>query len=108
MLDAAIQFDVDLNPTEGIVLVALGAGEQQLVVGVTPDGALQMAQVLIEKAVQLDPDAPARVQRAAEAQARLHAGHNEVVRAAKESILAQQDRLAKLRRSGPVRGQVIG
>ena len=101
-----IEVDVDLDVLGGLAIVSLGAGDQKLAVAVTPDGALQMAQLLIERAVNLDPDAPARVQRAAEAQARLHAGHNEVVKAARESILAQQDRLARLRKSGPVRGEI--
>ncbi len=104
---AKIEFEVDVDQLRGLAIITLGAGDQKLVIGVDADAALQMATLLIQRAVELDPDAPARVQRAAEAQARLSAGHNEVVRAARESILAQQDRMAKLRRSGPVRGQTI-
>ena len=108
MQAAAINFDVDLDPLQGFAIVSLGVGDQKLVVGVSPDDALKMATVLIQKAVALDPDAPVRVQRAEEAMARLHAGHNAVVNAARESVLAQQDRMAQYRKTGPVRGQSIG
>ena len=105
---AKIDFDVDVDSLAGLVLVSLQAADQKLAIAVTADGALKMAALLIARAVALDPDAPARVQRAAEAQARLHAGHNAVVKAARESVVAQQDRMARLRRSGPVRAQSIG